>query len=301
MHAHSADAGNVDAAAGALKKCYHRRAFHHQLSPIITNYQGVNPMAQSAKLITLTVNEDAIVYPDSDGEPMAENTKQYQYIVTIQPELDALFADDPNVFVAADLFWYPVQGRTDIVYAPDTMVVFGRPKGHRPSYKQWEEDGIAPQVVFEIVSPSNKWHEVIQKRHWYEEYGVQEYYEYNPASGALEVWQREDESLRLMTHTGEWRSRRLGITLKLEADGALSLYRPDGRRFLSPVEQEARARAAEALAKQQQARAEREKARAEREKARAEREQTRAEQAEQEKERLAAKLRELGIDPTTLS
>lgn len=237
-------------------------------------------MAQAAKLITLTVNEDAIVYPESDGEPMAENTKQYQYIVTIQPELDALFADDPNVFVAADLFWYPVQGRTDIVYAPDTMVVFGRPKGHRASYKQWEEGGIAPQVVFEIVSPSNKWHEVIQKRHWYEQYGVEEYYEYNPANGVLEVWQREGNSLNLITHPGKWRSQRLGITLKLEADGALSLYRPDGRKFLSPVEQEARARVAEALARQQQAR---------------------AEQAEQEKERLMAKLRELGIDPATLS
>ncbi len=32
------------------------------------------------------------------------------------------------------------------------MVVFGRPKGDRGSYKQWLENQIAPQVVFEILS-----------------------------------------------------------------------------------------------------------------------------------------------------
>jgi hypothetical protein len=26
---------------------------------------------------------EELVYPDSDGAPMAENTKQYQYIITI--------------------------------------------------------------------------------------------------------------------------------------------------------------------------------------------------------------------------
>ena len=36
------------------------------------------------------------------------------------------------------------------------MVVFGRPKGYRGSYRQWEEGGIAPQVVFEILSPGNR-------------------------------------------------------------------------------------------------------------------------------------------------
>ncbi|NEX15989.1 MAG: hypothetical protein C1943_04960 [Halochromatium sp.] len=29
--------------------------------------------------------------------------------------------------------------------APDLFVVFGRPKGRRGSYRQWEEDGIAPR------------------------------------------------------------------------------------------------------------------------------------------------------------
>jgi hypothetical protein len=39
---------------------------------------------------------------------MANNTEQFRWIVTIQQNLDWLFANDPNVFVAGDLFWYPV-------------------------------------------------------------------------------------------------------------------------------------------------------------------------------------------------
>lgn len=51
------------------------------------------------------------------------------------------------------LLWYPVESHPEIRTAPDVLVVFGRPKGHRGSYKQWEEDNIPPQVVFEILSP----------------------------------------------------------------------------------------------------------------------------------------------------
>jgi len=98
-----------------------------------------------------TPRRPAIVYPDSDGKPIAENTLQFEWIVTIKEGLDRAFHDRPDVFVAGDLFWYPVEGRPDICTAPDALVAIGRPKGHRGSYKQWEEDGIAPQVVFEVL------------------------------------------------------------------------------------------------------------------------------------------------------
>src|SRR2546428_3824589 len=104
-----------------------------------------------------------IIYPDSDGQPMAENTLQFRWIVTIEGGLEALFADDPDVFVAGDLLWYPVEGEPTIRAAPDAMVVFGRPKGDRGSYKQWEEGGLAPQVVFEVLSPGNRPAEITRK------------------------------------------------------------------------------------------------------------------------------------------
>ncbi|NEP44014.1 MAG: Uma2 family endonuclease, partial [Okeania sp. SIO2H7] len=99
--------------------------------------------------------EPEIVYPESDGQPMADNTRQFQWIVTIKENLEILFAEDENVFVAGDLLWYPVEGDNKKRQAPDAMVVFGRPKGDRGSYQQWKEDNIAPQVVFEILSPGN--------------------------------------------------------------------------------------------------------------------------------------------------
>src|SRR5260370_41736670 len=98
----------------------------------------------SMKTITPVLKKPQVVYPESDGEPIAENTKQYEYIVTIKGGLDAVFRDDPDVFVAGDLFWYPVEGNIKIRTAPDIMAVFGRPHGHPRAHVQCVEGGIAP-------------------------------------------------------------------------------------------------------------------------------------------------------------
>ena len=76
-----------------------------------------------------------VIYPDSDGKPMADNTKQFDWIVTLVGGLQVLFVNDPNVFVAGDLLWYPVEGDNKTRIAPDALVAFGRPQGHRGSYK----------------------------------------------------------------------------------------------------------------------------------------------------------------------
>ena len=68
-------------------------------------------------------------FPSDDGEPMAESTLQYQWIVTIKEGIAALFADRDDVFVAADLLWYATQHDKYDVVAPDVLVVFGRPRG----------------------------------------------------------------------------------------------------------------------------------------------------------------------------
>jgi Uma2 family endonuclease len=221
-----------------------------------------------------------VLYPESDGNPIAKNTIQYQHVIAIQVGLDAMFAHNPDVFVAADLLWYPVEGRPDIKNMPDVMVAYGRPKGDRGSYKQWEEDDVAPQVVFKITSPGATAAEMWSKRMFYNRYGVAEYYEYDPEIGMLDVWTRQESVLRNAFITDEWRSPLLGVTLKIETNGELSVYRPNGERFLRPVE-------IKALADLAEARAERERNRAERERERA--------------ERLAAKLRELGIDPEQIN
>lgn len=126
----------------------------------------VNPIAPVVK--------KKVIYPESDGKPMADNTKQFRIITTIQGNLDIQYATDPHVLVVGDLFWYPVEGNRFTRVAPDVMVVFGRPKGDRGSYLQWQEGGIVPQVVFEILSPGNRRAEMEQKFAFYDHYGVEE-------------------------------------------------------------------------------------------------------------------------------
>ncbi|HEY9863826.1 MAG TPA: Uma2 family endonuclease [Candidatus Obscuribacterales bacterium] len=173
-----------------------------------------------------------IIYPESDGKPMADNTKQFRWIVIIKQNLDQLYANDPNVFVAGDLFWYPVEGRNTIVQAPDVMIALGRPKGDRPSYKQWQENGVAPQVVFEILSPCNSQTDMEKKLLFYDRYGVEEYYIYDPDRNQLQGWFRREMGLDVIEEINGWVSPRLGIRYELSGE-ELEIYRPDGIPFLS--------------------------------------------------------------------
>lgn len=173
------------------------------------------------------VPSQAGYYPESDGQPMAENTKQFQWIVTIKENLDALL---PNAFVAGDLFWYPLEGNNLIRQAPDVLVAFGRPKGHRGSYRQWEEDNIAPQVVFEILSPGNRAMEMLKKEQFYDRYGVEEYYVYDPDDNELVGWRREAGQWQRIDEVHGWFSPLLGVRFELTNE-TLVMYRPDGSQF----------------------------------------------------------------------
>jgi Uma2 family endonuclease len=215
-----------------------------------------------------TSDQQNIVYPDSDGQPMADNTRQFRWIVLIQQNLEAWFADDPNVFVAGDLLWYSVGGDPKIRQAPDAMVVFGRPKGDRGFYQPWKEENIAPQVVFEVRSPGNSQTELDKKLLFYERYGVEEYYLYDPDRNDLSGWIRHGERLSPIDPIVNWVSPRLKIRFDW-SENELQLYLPNGVSFTT-LEQE---------------------------KQRAEQERQRAELAEQRATRLAEQLRAMGIDP----
>lgn len=223
-----------------------------------------------------TTRIPAVHYPDSDGQPIADNTLQFEWIVTIQGNLDLMFRDNPDVFVAGDHLIYPVEGNSGVRQAPDVYVAFGRPKGHRGSYQVHAEAGVFPQVIFEVWSPGNSANEMDLKRQFYELYGAEEYYVVYPEFPAhLEGWRREADRLVSVRQMNGFVSPRLGIRFESHR-GSVALYRPDGTRFLSYVELGTVA---------------------EQERQRADQEQRRAEQERQRAERLAARLRELGVDP----
>ncbi|NER99804.1 MAG: hypothetical protein F6J86_39360 [Symploca sp. SIO1B1] len=202
------------------------------------------------------------LYPESDGKPLSDNTVQFRLITTIQGGIDALFADDPNVFVAGDLLWYPVEAVEAVEgvaksQAPDVMVVFGRPKGDRRSYKQFQEEGIAPQVVFEILSKSNTEAEMLAKFKFYERYGVEEYYLYDPALNLLKGWLQQNKQLIPIGNMEGWISPRLGCRFETTG-GSLEVYRPDGQRMETYVETSKRAEQESQRAEQESQRAEQE-------------------------------------------
>ncbi|MGA2700446.1 MAG: Uma2 family endonuclease [Isosphaeraceae bacterium] len=214
--------------------------------------------------------QSQIVYPEDDGEPMAENTVQFRWIVTIKEGLEKVFRDRPDVFVAGDLLWYPVEGQPETRQAPDAMVVFGRPKGDRGSYMQWVEGGIAPQVVFEILSPGNRYRykQSIKKFDFYQRHGVEEFYVYNPESFELDGWKRSAENLEEILEMNGWVSPRLGVRFD-RSQGELILIDPEGQRFLTYAEL---ALERDAIARELAT-------------------------AKEHAERLAAQLRSLGVEP----
>lgn len=226
-----------------------------------------------------------IIYPDSDGKPMSDNTKQFRWIVTIKENLEILFASQDDVFVAGDLLWYPVEGNNKIRQAPDVMVVFGRQKQDRGSYQQWKENNIPPQVVFEILSPGNTSKEMANKLLFYQRYGVLEYYIYDPDAVEFTGLVRSQEWLEEIEQINGWVSPRLGVRFELTAD-TLEIYRPDGVRFLTPVE-------LDQIREQERQRAETER----------QLKEAALIQLEQERQRyqdLLARLQERGIDPDQL-
>jgi hypothetical protein len=162
------------------------------------------------------------------------------------------------------------------------MVVFGRPKGDRGSWLQWQEGGIAPQVVFEIVSPGNRYSQLLAKFKFFERHGVEEYYLYDPQKGDLDGWTRRGAELVEIPDMKGWTSPRLKVRFEM-IEGLLALYGPDGKKFatyLELVEQRKRALQEKDKAVQEKDKAVQEK-----------------DDAVQRAERLAAQLKAAGIEP----
>jgi hypothetical protein len=109
-----------------------------------------------------------------------------------------------------------------------------------------------------------------EKFNFYERFGVEEYYIYDPDDGSLQGWLRVGAHLKEIPRMLGFVSPRLGIVFE-PGDGAdnLVIIGPDGIRFLTFTEWVEKSKA----------------------------ERRRADAAEERAERLAAKLRELGIEP----
>jgi hypothetical protein len=127
----------------------------------------------------------------------------------------------------------------------------------------------APAIVIEVAHRTLRFDEWQERFSRYSAGGVGEYYLIHPEWPMdIEGWCRDGDRLAPIRDMTGWVSPRLGFRFVLDK-GELTVFGPDGRQLLTPAEI-----AAERDAAEQRAEAERQRA-----------------------ERLAAKLRELGIDP----
>jgi Uma2 family endonuclease len=237
--------------------------------------------------------EPDLEFPSSDGKPMAENTRQWEAIATLKGNIEA-FAPQ-TAFVAGDHLIYVDPTDPTERQAPDVYVAFGRPRGHRGSYMVWAEDGIFPQVIFEVLGPSNTPAEMAAKREFYFGHGAEEYYEFDPEAGTWIGFVRNsstgqpDPVGNMEGHVSPRLGMRFGFRLM-----ELLVYRPDGSRFLSFQETDDRAEVAERQAEAERREREAAEQRAETERLRAEaaERQAEAERREREAERLRAEAAE---------
>jgi hypothetical protein len=76
---------------------------------------------------------------------------------------------------------------------------------------------------------------MIRKFQFYEQYGVGEYYIYDPENELLDGWLRKQDKLAEITEMEGWTSPALGIRFQF-IDGKLQIFGPGNRRFATYLE-----------------------------------------------------------------
>ncbi|MFB2979545.1 Uma2 family endonuclease [Microseira sp. BLCC-F43] len=228
--------------------------------------------------VVLPQTESEIFYPSADGEPVAET---YDHLYALLTTLEVLkqYVKDRRATVLGNQYLYYSQGFPRLRTAPDVMVIFDVEPGGRDNYKIWEE-GQVPSVIFEMTSKGTEDQDKSFKKTLYESLGVKEYWLFDP-KGEWISQQLQGYRLRGETYEPITDSRSEPLQLRLAIEGKLiGFYREDtGEKLLVPDE------LAEALKQETQARQQAEE---------------QAELQRQRSEKLAAKLRELNIDPDSL-
>ncbi len=229
-----------------------------------------------------------IEYPEEDFEPMPEGDKQRRNLSYTTEALRLWFEPQENVYVSGNLFILYEENKTEKRVAPDTFVVFGISKEDRVSYKLWDEGGKAPDFVLEITSKGTVTKDREQNPLIYQALGVKEYFQYDPTGEYLKPQSLQGVRLAKGQYVAISSSILPNNVLSLHSEVLgldLHLYPDKGFRFFDPSSQQILRSYAEAEQErllEQQARLEAEAI---------------ANRERQQKEKLAAYLRSLGINP----
>ncbi|MDE0084077.1 MAG: Uma2 family endonuclease [Candidatus Poribacteria bacterium] len=193
-----------------------------------------------------------IVYPESDGKPMAETDVHRKLMMNFILMLEDHFKSDNDVYVSGNLLMYYEEGNPRKSISPDVFVVFGVEKKLRNTYLTWAEAN-TPDFVLEVASPGTFSNDMGKKKELYASVlEVKEYYIYDPLGQIVPSFigfRLTGAAYQEIDFVNERLSSDvLGLELG-EHDGILRLYNPNTGNWLqTPPE---RAEKAEALAQQE--------------------------------------------------
>ncbi len=193
-----------------------------------------------------------LVYPESDGEPMAETGRHVRLLLDMIETIDRLFRDVPDVHVCGNMFLYYEEGNPRKVLSPDVFMVRGVSKKELRTYKTWEQQPYL-DFVLELASPSTYAKDFNEKKTIYEQIlRVKEYYIYDPyheiRPSFIGFRLVGDVYEEIAFVDGRLPSETLGLELG-ERDGVLRLYDPGTETWVGPSREhvdEANVRASEA-------------------------------------------------------
>jgi Uma2 family endonuclease len=227
-------------------------------------------------------------------EPEMESSLHYEQLALLVKTLDWMWRDRQDYFIGANLtvYYSREQLKTRDFRGPDFFLVKNTVKKPRASWVTWEEGGKYPDLIIELLSDSTA--EVdrqIKKELYHERFRTAEYFWFSPDTLEFEGFSfgiEAYEPIQPNEHGWRW-SKVLGLYLGVDK-GQLRYITKEGRFVPTPEED---AELAMMNAEDEAQKAARALQLAATEKARAESEKARA-------EALAAKLRELGIDPDSV-
>jgi Uma2 family endonuclease len=167
-----------------------------------------------------------VIYPSSDGEPMAETPLHVRAIMLLFQALEDFLAGQKDAYIAADMFWYWQEGHPEARRAPDVMVIKGVGRAERRSFFSWRENGAVPCFIVEVTSEGTWRENLYEKRQLYARLGVQEYFLFDPEGQylrpALQGFHRNQQGVYVPVEPDtEDRLKSEELGLYLRAEGAM--------------------------------------------------------------------------------
>ena len=233
-------------------------------------------MSVTAELATSQEIPERVIFPTGDlysDEPPLETELHLRQIILLLNCLDWLWRDRNDFYVAGNLTIYYSQNqrKSEDFRGPDFFVVLGTDRKTRKSWVVWEEEGKYPNVIVEILSPKTaNTDRELKKQIYQDTFRTHDYFWFDPYTLEFAGFHLMDGEYQPLPENAEghlW-SQQLELFLGIH-QRQLRFFNASGELVPTPEES-------------------------------ADSERQQKEVAQQRADRLAAKLRELNIDPDTI-